>query len=234
MRSRRADERDVSNRVGSLHCLLRVWRPLQHATAERERCLHRVDGRPAEQSRSNEDPGPGHAYRLPDSTNLPGEEFTYSFTNGIVFPDHIEFGKPFVPPVPDQASFGFVISNSVDAISLNGIVVVPCVGCADVPEEFQHTNVMAVLMPADHDSRQRSRGVLEHRLQPNLPSAIPPHHNHESWTDLGLPVAGKGSINCHHRQSSSGETRALLSRDNLAMIQIHPVRQTRCVAHRGR
>ena len=129
-------------------------------------------------------------------TNLPGEEFTYSFTNGIVFPDHIEFGKPFVPPVPDQASLGFVISNSAGAISLNGIVVVPCVGCADVPEEFQHTNVMAVLMPVTTIRVSEVEVCWNATSNRNYQVQYRPTITTNSWTDLGLPVAGKGSINC--------------------------------------
>ena len=129
-------------------------------------------------------------------TNLPGDEFTYTFTNGIVFPDHIEFGKPFVPPVPDQASFGFVISNSVDTISLNGIVVVPCVGCADVPEEFQHTNVMAVLMPVATIRVSEVEVCWNTTSNRNYQVQYLPILTTNSWTDLGLPVAGDGSINC--------------------------------------
>src|SRR6266511_2895263 len=74
-------------------------------------------------------------------------EFTYVFTNGVIFPDHIQFGDPLMSPLPGQPSFSFVISNSMDAVSINGTVIAPCPGSADLPEEFQHTNVVAVLMP---------------------------------------------------------------------------------------
>lgn len=133
---------------------------------------------------------------LNTSTNLPGDEFVYSFTNGVIFPDHIRFGTPFVPPMPDQASFGFVVSNSVDTISLNGTVILPCVGCADVPTQFQHTNVVAVLMPVaairvsevevcwDSVSNRNYQVQYRSTLTANV------------WTDLGPPVAGNGSSNC--------------------------------------
>ena len=39
------------------------------------------------------------------SIGYPGGGFTFSFTNGIVFPDHIQFGVPFPPPGPDQTSW---------------------------------------------------------------------------------------------------------------------------------
>lgn len=129
-------------------------------------------------------------------SNLPGDEFTYSFTNGIIFPDHIRFGKPFVPPVPDQASFGFVVSNSVDTISLNGTVIVPCVGCADIPEEFQHTNVVAVLMPAATIRVSEVEVCWNTTSNRNYQVQYRPTLTTNSWADLGLPVAGNGSINC--------------------------------------
>lgn len=123
-------------------------------------------------------------------------QFTYVFTNGIVFSDHIEFGKPFLPPVPDQASFGFVVSNAVDTISLNGTVTVACPGCADMPVEFQHTNVVAVLMPA------ATMRVSEVEVCWNTASNRTYQVQYRStlttnaWTDLSPPVDGNGLINC--------------------------------------
>jgi len=129
-------------------------------------------------------------------TNLPGDEFTYTFTNGVVFPDHIEFGKPYMPPVPDQASFAFVISNSVDSISLDGTVIVPCLGCADWPTQFQHTNVVAVLMPVAairvSEVEVCWNSVSNRNYQVQYRSTLTTN----VWTDLGSPVAGNGSSNC--------------------------------------
>jgi hypothetical protein len=129
-------------------------------------------------------------------TNPSGEDFTYSFSNGIVFPDHIEFGKPFVPPVPDQASFGFVVSNSMDTILLNGTVIVPCVGCGDIPEAFQHTNVVAVLMPAAtirvSEVEVCWKTVSNRTYQVQYRSTL----STTAWTNLGPAVAGNGSTNC--------------------------------------
>jgi hypothetical protein len=75
-------------------------------------------------------------------------EFAYVFTSGIIFPDHLQFGAPLLPPAPNRPSFSVVISNSMDTLSINGTVIAPCPGSADLPEEFQHTNTVAVLMPA--------------------------------------------------------------------------------------
>src|SRR5712692_3473425 len=46
--------------------------------------------------------------------------FAYSFSNGIVFPDRIEFRGPFLPPGPDQPSFSYTLSNSADALRIGG------------------------------------------------------------------------------------------------------------------
>lgn len=128
--------------------------------------------------------------------NPSGDEFTYSFTNGIVFPDHIRFGSPFVPPAPNLSYSGFVISNSVDTISLNGTVILPCVGCADVPTQFQHTNVAAVLMPLAairvSEVEVCWNTTSNRTYQVQYCSALATN----VWTDLGPAVAGNGVLNC--------------------------------------
>src|SRR5262245_48793338 len=48
--------------------------------------------------------------------------FEYQFINGTVFPDHIQFGSPVLPPLPGQPSFNFVISNATGGLSMNGTV----------------------------------------------------------------------------------------------------------------
>ena len=74
-------------------------------------------------------------------------EFAFSFSNGIVFPDRIEFRGPLLPPGPDQPSFSYTLSNSADALRISGTLTLPCLGCADIPTEFEHTNVVATLLP---------------------------------------------------------------------------------------
>lgn len=130
---------------------------------------------------------------LPESCR---SEFAYVFTNGIIFPDHIEFGEPLLPPVPDRPLFSFVISNSMDTLSINGAVIAPCPGSADLPVEFQHTNVVAVLMPI------ATLRVSEVEVCWNTASNRTYQVQYRStwttnaWADLGPPVAGNGSTNC--------------------------------------
>src|SRR5260370_16699499 len=76
-----------------------------------------------------------------------GSEFNFSFSNGIVFPDRIEFRGPSTPPGPDQPSFSYTLSNSAGGLGISGTLTLPCLFCADVPTEFEHTNVAALLLP---------------------------------------------------------------------------------------
>jgi len=74
----------------------------------------------------------------------PGGGFTFSFSNGVVFADSIQFAMPAPPPSP---SYSYTVSNSAAGLKINGQLDVPCNGCADIPTEFEHTNVMAVPVP---------------------------------------------------------------------------------------
>src|SRR6266511_3213783 len=76
----------------------------------------------------------------------PGSGFTFAFRDGAVFPDHIQFGETLPPPLPDQPYFGYTVSNSMDVLRINGSVNTLCEGCADIPTQFEHTNVVAVLI----------------------------------------------------------------------------------------
>lgn len=77
--------------------------------------------------------------------SAPGSGFTFSFSNGMVFPNHIQFGMP--APLPGVASYSYTVSNSLDALRIHGVVNTPCLGCADIPTQFEHANLVAVLVP---------------------------------------------------------------------------------------
>src|SRR5438128_2174152 len=78
----------------------------------------------------------------------PRSGFTYAFSNGMILPDFIRFEEPFPPPVPTQPYFSYTVTNLSDTLWINGTLIAPCLGCADIPEEFQHTNLVAILLPA--------------------------------------------------------------------------------------
>jgi hypothetical protein len=74
-------------------------------------------------------------------------DFTYTFTNGPVFSDYIQFGNPFPPiPRPDETVVSFVVSNLAEGLRIEGVVMRPYV-CCDIPNVFTHSTVIANLVP---------------------------------------------------------------------------------------
>lgn len=80
--------------------------------------------------------------------SAPGSGFEFDFRNGMVLQDYIVFGS--LPPMPGPilGQMSYVVSNTVDGLRLHGVVNVQCPGCADIPTQFKHTNVVAVLVPS--------------------------------------------------------------------------------------
>jgi hypothetical protein len=124
------------------------------------------------------------------------EEFNYSVANGVVLPDRIQFGDPLLPPIPGQPSYSFVLSNSADGLVLNGTVYDPCLGCADIPETFQHTNVVAALMPvagirvSEVEICWNAASNLTYQVQ--YRTALDPG----TWIALGSTITGNGAVQC--------------------------------------
>jgi len=72
--------------------------------------------------------------------------FRFFFTNGVVFPDHVQFGGEIhVPEVP--AWIDYTVSNSAAGLRIDGYFEGPT-GPTDVPTRFEHTNIVAVLVAA--------------------------------------------------------------------------------------
>jgi hypothetical protein len=71
--------------------------------------------------------------------------FTSLLTNGMIFQDHIEFGEHLMPPMSNQVYLNYTVSNSVNTLRIDGMIIVPCDGCPDIPTAFTRTNVVAVL-----------------------------------------------------------------------------------------
>ncbi len=131
---------------------------------------------------------------------VPGSEFTFTFSNGMVFPDHVEFAQP------GQSYSGYTISNSTDALLINGMVTTTCF-CADVPTEFTHANVVAVLMPTTairvSEVEVCWNTASNRTYQVQYRSAL----NTNAWLQLGSPIAGNGFTNCIADKVPLGEPR---------------------------
>jgi hypothetical protein len=112
--------------------------------------------------------------------------FAFSFSNGMVFPDRIEFRGLFLPPGPDQPSFSYTLSDSADALLIiSGTVTLPCPGCADVPTQFEHTNVAVRLLPPAPviEGLERGASLLRFRF-----TGAPPYDYFVEFTD-SLPAS---------------------------------------------
>ena len=101
------------------------------------------------------DPG-GHTARLtflsPDLRTVftsypwfPEETFAFSFNNGIVYSNYIQFGEGSPAPSPELAEWNYTVRDQAGALSINGVATAPVAG-ADVPNQFMHTNVVAALV----------------------------------------------------------------------------------------
>ena len=102
--------------------------------------------------------------------------FSFSFTNGMVMTDpsggydppghYIWFGDPLTPPWPlwlpssDWPSEGYLVFSQGNTLRINGAVTVPCNGCSDIPREFTHSNVTAVLAGPIIDQIQTTSNSL--------------------------------------------------------------------------
>jgi hypothetical protein len=87
----------------------------------------------------------------------PGDGFLFSFSNGMVSANSVQFMMPAPPPSP---SYAYTASNRADSLLVHGVLHLPCAGCADIPTQFEH-NVAAVRIAAplpliDHIERSAS------------------------------------------------------------------------------
>ena len=81
-------------------------------------------------------------------TSYPWTErtFAFSFSNGIVLPDRIQFGDGPIARFPALPAWNYTVRDVGGSLGINGVAVTPMFG-ADVPNQFKHTNVVATLLP---------------------------------------------------------------------------------------
>jgi hypothetical protein len=68
-------------------------------------------------------------------------EFNFGFGN--VFPDRVEFHVDPGPP-PHPRYWDYIVTNETDRLYINGSLRLLQPGCSDTPNQFGHTNVVAV------------------------------------------------------------------------------------------
>src|SRR5262245_15841336 len=74
----------------------------------------------------------------------PAPQIDFSFNYGFLFSDVIFF---HVDPGPYGLYWNYAVSNSAGGLRIDGMVGIQLAFCADVPNRFNHTNVMAALIP---------------------------------------------------------------------------------------
>jgi hypothetical protein len=134
----------------------------------------------------------------------PGTEPIYfNFNYGFVSSNSIFF---HVDPGP-QSSWSYSVSNSANALRIDGTLGATGGFCADVPTRFSHSNMVAVLMPS------ASIRVSEVEVCWNTISNVFYQVQFRSdwttnlWKDLGSPLPGNGSTNCIPDKVPPGEPR---------------------------
>jgi hypothetical protein len=76
---------------------------------------------------------------------IPDRTFAFSFNNGIVSSNYIQFGEGTPLPRPGLPNWNYTVRDQSGSLSISGIAVTPMFG-ADVPNQFNHTNVVAMLL----------------------------------------------------------------------------------------
>src|SRR5438552_3580625 len=76
----------------------------------------------------------------------PGDPINFSFDFGFALSNSIVFHVDPGPP-PYQTYWSYTVSNSTDRLRIDGTLGTAWQNCADVPTQFSHSNVVAVLVP---------------------------------------------------------------------------------------
>ena len=70
----------------------------------------------------------------------------FSFDNGIVFSNYIQFGDFVFSPFHPMGDWYYIVRDLSGNLEISGTAISPMFG-ADVPNRFTHTNVVATLVP---------------------------------------------------------------------------------------
>ena len=76
----------------------------------------------------------------------PGDPINFRLDYGFVFSKSFVFHVDPGPP-PYQTYWNYTVSNSTDRLRIDGTLGTAQQNCVDVPTQFSHSNVVAVLLP---------------------------------------------------------------------------------------
>ena len=75
-----------------------------------------------------------------------GDQIPFSFDHGFTFSNSLIFQVDPGPP-PNGIYWNYSVSNSANSLQINGMLGMAQSQCIDVPTQFSHSNVVAVLVP---------------------------------------------------------------------------------------
>lgn len=125
------------------------------------------------------------------STCAPASPFPFQLTNGLVSSNRIEFVS-----APDFPSWNYTATDVTNGLRLDGGLMLSPGLCADVPTDFAHSNVVAMLMPtatirvSEVEVCWNSLTNVTYQVQ--FRSMLTTNE----WTNLGPPRPGNGSTDC--------------------------------------
>src|SRR5262249_42862920 len=76
----------------------------------------------------------------------PTDSIHFSFDYGFIFSNSITFHVDPGPP-PNAVYWNYLVTESGGSLRINGTLGTAQQNCADVPTQFTHSNVVAVLVP---------------------------------------------------------------------------------------
>ena len=121
----------------------------------------------------------------------PATPFPFELPNGFVTSNRIEFISP--PGIP---SWNYTVSNLANGLRLDGRLMVSPGFCADIPTDFGHSNVVALLVPGttirDSEVEVCWNALSNVTYQAQYRSTLTTN----GWTNLGAPRPGNGSTDC--------------------------------------
>jgi hypothetical protein len=120
----------------------------------------------------------------------------FSFSSGLIFPDHIVFHVDPSPP-PYQTAWNYTVSNSTATLRIAGTLGIVQPPCVDIPNQFTHSNIVATPVLSSPTIRVSELEVCwgsasNVNYQVQYRSALTTN----VWTNLGSPRLGNGSNDC--------------------------------------
>jgi len=138
----------------------------------------------------------------------PGNPIDFSFDYGFTSFNQIVFLADPGPP-PYSESWHYTVSNSVDALRIEGTLGINSQLCADVPNQFTQSNVVAVLMPSATIRVSEVEVCWNAASNRNYQVQYRAALTTNDWLNLGPPVAGNGTTNCISDKVAVGQEQRL-------------------------